>query len=226
MSALLSVLMLLLPRPPQMHVQDLAGVGKDNDDKVKPYGPQHNNNDKSRQAAGVKHHVAQLCRPSRYRHRTVISSTAVILHRHNPGCVSRGLNFRPACVDQRIGEARRVGDCLAARYLVAVAVVDKHDKPADGKGGRVGDVDERVERVKVCEREALQRRLEPDVRREIDGQGEGEDGVEVHRQLQRGEVEAGEEGEQAVEAGDLVDDEGEEDEFGADAEGDEEEEAL
>ncbi len=65
----------------------------------------------------------------------------------------------------------------------------------------------------------MKRRLRAYVRREGEGDGERDDAVDVHAQLEWGEVEAGQEGEEAVEAGDFVEEEGEGGEFGAGAEG-------
>lgn len=53
------------------------------------------------------------------------------------------------------------------------------------------------------------------MRREVGSQDQGEDRVDVHGELDRGEVEAGQEGEDAVEAGNFVEEEGERDEAGA-----------
>lgn len=47
-------------------------------------------------------------------------------------------------------------------------------------------------------------RLRSDVRGKEDGYGEGDDGIDVHGKLEGREMEAGEEGEKAVEAGRFV----------------------
>lgn len=57
------------------------------------------------------------------------------------------------------------------------------------------------------------------MRSENDDDDEGEDAVDVHAQLDGGEVEAREEGEEAVEAGYFVEEEGEGGELGTGAEG-------
>lgn len=65
-----------------------------------------------------------------------------------------------------------------------------------------------------------------DAGREPGDQAENDKGVDVVRELKVVEMVAGKDGEDAVEAGDLVDQEGEVDELGRGAQGDEVEERL
>lgn len=61
---------------------------------------------------------------------------------------------------------------------------------------------------------------------ENDKDDEGDERVEIHRELEEGQPVASDEGEDPVEAGELVEEEGERDHFGAKAEGGYEEEGL
>ena len=87
------------------------------------------------------------------------------------------------------------------------------EKPGYGEGGGICRIDEGVEHIEPCQGEALERGLFPNVWREGGSQHEGEERVDVHGQLERGEVEAREDGEEAIEAGDFVEKERERDEL-------------
>ncbi len=93
-----------------------------------------------------------------------------------------------------VGETGRFVDGAGAGALLARVqarlVLRQHQEPRHPEGGRVGGVDDAVERVEPGQRETVQRRLRADVRRQVGGQSQREQRVDVHGQLERVELEA------------------------------------
>lgn len=102
------------------------------------------------------------------------------------------------------------GSCAA---LGVGVVLTDDEEPGHSESSGVCRVDECVENVEPCQGEALERGLFPDVWREGGSQHEGEERVDVHGNLQWGEMEACEDCQEAIEAGDFVQQEGERDEL-------------
>lgn len=103
-----------------------------------------------------------------------------------------------------------------------VQVLSQDDEPAGAEEAGVGSVDDRVQNEEKREADDLERLFRlPDSGEEPCDQAEDYERVYVVAELERVEVIAGEDGEDAVQAGDFVEEEGEEDEFGGGAEGDE-----
>jgi hypothetical protein len=103
-----------------------------------------------------------------------------------------------------------------------IQVLCEDEEPACAEHAGVDGVDEGVEDEDECQADNLERLLGlPDGGEEPCDQSEDDEGVDVVAELERVEMVAGEDGEDAVEAGDLVEEDSEEDEFGGGAEGDE-----
>ena len=98
-------------------------------------------------------------------------------------------------------------------------MLGKDEEPGDAEEDGVGEVDGRVEDVEPGEGEAVEGRLRADVGCEEGCEDKGDARVDVHAKLDGREVVAGEEGEEAVKPGDLVEEEGERDEGRASREG-------
>lgn len=110
---------------------------------------------------------------------------------------------------------------LAVLDLI-IQVLCEDDEPACAEHAGVDGVDDRVEDEDESQADDLKRLLRlPDGGEKPCDQSEDDEGVDVVAELKGVEMEAGEDGEDAVEAGDLVEEDGEEDEFGGGAEGDE-----
>ena len=118
------------------------------------------------------------------------------------------------------GACARCLGCAVLDFFVQVLCED--DEPACAEHAGVDGVDDGVEDEDEGQADDLERLLRlPDGGEEPCDQSEDDEGVDVVAELERVEVVAGEDGEDAVEAGDLVEEDGEEDEFGGGAEGDE-----
>lgn len=70
-------------------------------------------------------------------------------------------------------------------------VFGDYEEPCQGEDGGVGCVYYGVEDVERCEGDAFERRFGADVGSEVRCQGEGEGGVNVHGELERGQGKAG-----------------------------------
>ena len=116
------------------------------------------------------------------------------------------------------GRVHHLASRAAHDPAVPARVVLAHDQePCDAEGGGVSGIDDGVDDKEDGEGQAFQGGLVPDVRGQVGDEGEGDDGVDVHGELQGAEVDAGQDGEEAVEAGDFVEEEREGGEFGAGA---------
>ena len=129
------------------------------------------------------------------------------------------------------GEAGGVVDraCAwnASVDLAFVEVLCEHDEPAGAEHAGVDGVDDRVDDENEGQAEDLERLLRlPDGGEEPCDQAEDYERVDVVTELKRVKLEAGEEREDSIEAGDLVEEEGEKDEFGGGAEGNEAQNGL
>lgn len=102
----------------------------------------------------------------------------------------------------------------------------KGEEPGACEDCGVCSVQDRVDEVEVGEGETLEGRRFADMWHECDEYDERDERVQVHRELEEGESVAGDEGEDSVEAGELIEEEGERDHFCAEAEGGYEEEGL
>jgi hypothetical protein len=141
-------------------------------------------------------------------------------------CGGRGDDVDVRDVVVRAREAGCVGDGVAGCGRAggggcgrAAVVLREDEEPGYAEEGGVGEVDGGVEDVEPGESEAVEGGLGADVGSQQGGQDEGEAGVDVHAQLDGGEVVAGEQGEDAVQARDFVEEEGERDEGCAGREG-------
>ena len=130
-------------------------------------------------------------------------------------------------------EASGVVDGACARcsrravLCIFIQVLCEDDEPACAEHAGVDGVDDGVEDEDECQADDLERLLRlPDCGKEPCDQSEDNEGVDIVAELERVEMVAGEDGEDAVEAGDLVEEEGEKDEFGGGAEGDEAQNGL
>ena len=105
---------------------------------------------------------------------------------------------------------------------LVIQVLCEYDEPACAEHASVDCVDEGVEDEDESQADDLERLLRlPDGGEKPCDQSKDDEGVDVVAELKRVEMVAGEDGEDAVEAGDFVEEKGEEDEFGGGAEGDE-----
>lgn len=115
----------------------------------------------------------------------------------------------------RVGEAGSFvdGACAGAPVarVPAGVVLRQHQEPRQREGGGVGGVDDAVERVEPRQRETVQRRLGADVRRQVRRQPQRDQRVDVHGELERVELEAREQRQQAVQRADLVEEQGQRD---------------
>lgn len=123
-----------------------------------------------------------------------------------------------------VREAGGVIDRAGAKYVIIdlafVQVLGQDDEPAGAEEAGVGSVDDGVQDEEECEADDLERLLGlPDGGEEPYDQAEDYERVYVVAELERVELISGEDGEDAVQAGDFVEEEGEEDEFGSGAEG-------
>jgi hypothetical protein len=147
------------------------------------------------------------------------------LARH--GAVSRSSDDLDICdVVFRAREASRVVDSSGTGCgrvdFAFVQVLCEDDEPAGAEHAGVDGVDDRVDDENESKAENLERLLRlPDCREEPCDQSEDYEGVYVVAELESVQLEAGEKREDSVESGDFVEEEGEEDEFGGGAEGDE-----
>jgi hypothetical protein len=108
-----------------------------------------------------------------------------------------------------------------------VQVLCEDDEPACAEHAGVDGVNDGVEDEDERQADHLERLLRlSDGGEEPCDQSEDDERIDVVAELERVEMVAGEDGEDAVEAGDLVEEESEEDEFGGGAEGDEAQNGL
>lgn len=189
-------------------------VRHDDQDEVHSCGPQRADDHDAADAFGLQHAVAEArsggCGGDARR-----ADGDGLLAR-----IDRHVDVRD--VEGRGCEASGVVDHLTpgtGRLLArGFAVVLRDDeKPGDGEGGCVRRVDERVADVERGEREAVEGRLGADMARQQGRHDQRQQRVNVHGELQRREMEAGQESEKAVQPRDFVEQQGERDEFGAGA---------
>ena len=83
-------------------------------------------------------------------------------------------------------------------------VLRDDEKPRYTKCGRISSVYDTIKYVECSEGEAVEGTLCSNMRRQEDRDEECEDRVDVHGKLERREVKAGQEGEEAIETRDLV----------------------
>jgi hypothetical protein len=103
-----------------------------------------------------------------------------------------------------------------------VQVLREDDKPAGAEHASVDGVDDRVDDENESKAKNLERLLRlSDCREEPCDQSEDHERVYVVAELESIQLEASEKREDSIEASDFVEEEGEEDEFGGGAEGDE-----
>lgn len=197
-----------------------AGVGEHDDDEVDADGPQRRDDGDAHDAAALEDGAAEP------RGREAAVARRADGHGLLARCQAIGgrrHHVNLADVVLGVGEAGRVADHLAAGPVAAAArlalvrVLRQDQEPRDAEGGRVGGVDDGVDGVQPGEGKAAQRVLLADIAGQVDGEEEDNDGVDVHGQLQRRDVVAGREGQDAVETGDLVDENGEDDQLDAGA---------
>ncbi|KAK4931142.1 hypothetical protein LTR28_011592, partial [Elasticomyces elasticus] len=171
------------PAPPvgneEGEEEDAAGVGEDDEDAVEARGPEGGDDGYAGHAAGLEDGAAEGVAAA------VVGadSDGVVRGRDRVVCRHRG-HVRATHVRRcRVREAgrvvhRRAARCAGARRGRVADVLREQDEPADAEQGGVDGVDGAVEGVEPGQREALQRRLEADVRREVDDEGEGEERVD------------------------------------------------
>jgi len=83
-------------------------------------------------------------------------------------------------------------------------VLREDEKPGYAEEGGVSDVYGGIQDIKPGKSKALEGRPGADMWSEEGGEDEGEAGVDVHAELDWGEIVASEKGKEAVEAGDFV----------------------
>lgn len=164
--------------------ESLAGESKHHQDEINTYGPEKGNEDDALEALCLVNGVAEVFGTARRMSDELITLTGVL-----------DLDVGRIVLGAR--ETGRLGDGLAAWARDrAIIVVLRHDqKPRDTEGGSVGSVDEAIQEIEPGEAKTLERRLFADVGEEQSGKGEGDEGVQVHRQLNGGQVVAGKQGE-------------------------------
>ena len=193
--------------------QDQARVAHDDEDEVHPNRPQRADGHDAADAFLLQHAVAQTGRRrGRDRRSQRARRDRLVLFAGNALVGSDG-HVDMADVELRAREAGGVADGFAAgagRLASArVAVVLRDDEePGDAESGRVGGVYEAIEDVERGEGEAMEGTLCSNMRRQEDRDEERDERVDVHGELEGREVQAGQEGEEAVEAGDFVEEEG------------------
>lgn len=87
--------------------------------------------------------------------------------------------------------------------LIAQMLTDDQE-PRHTESGRISSIDERVEGIDKAERQAMKWTLGSDVRGKVGNSAKCEKRIDVHAELERRKVEACQEREEAIEAGDLV----------------------
>lgn len=195
-----------------MLAQALARKSQHDEDKVDAEGPEACDERDAHDAAGLEDGSAE---PWRGCSDPLSNSDGILTGLQSTGRLSYDVDL--ADVVFRAREASVLPYTGRNRVVAAVGVVGEGVEPDKAKEGRVERVDDRVERVEVCEQQAFKRRLHADVLVQIDGGDEDHGRVEVHGQLPPVDGGAGQESKQAIQPGHFVDDLEEGDDLGAGA---------
>lgn len=212
-----------------MLAEDEAGVAHHHENEVDPHSPKSADGENAAYALRLQHAVAEAgsgCRGGESR----LADCNGFAARWNT-LIRRDGYIDMADVILRAREARSVIDSGSAGsgglVTVRIAVVLRDDEePCNSEGSCVCGVDHAVKDIEASERQTVEGRLCSDMGGEEDGDEESDKGVDVHGELERRDMESGQESQEAVETRDFVQEEGESDEFGSRSQGHQVEECL
>ena len=104
------------------------------------------------------------------------------------------------CKTSRIGHS----PSTLTDAIGGVLMLTDNQEPIKRKSGGVHSINHTVKYVEPSKTKDMYRRLFSEVRSEVSCENESEERVDVHGELQRRELEAGEDSEEAIEARDFV----------------------
>ena len=197
-----------------MASQDHAGIGEHDDAEVEADGPEGDDDAEAVHGFGLEDRVGYGSAAGAAGAGGGVGAGGGGGRRGSGGDQARlvvDVDVDVADVVFRVGEAgcfvhgARAGAPVAR--VPARVVLRQNQEPRHPERGGVGGVDDAVERVEPRQRETVQRRLGADVRRQVGGQPQREEGVDVHGELERVELEAREQRQETVQRTDLVEEE-------------------